>query len=134
MQTRTLPDHRHNGRFATSSFWSEHDPALRRAAEDGLTAAETARRLGVTKNAAIGRADRTGLRWARGKEPAPPATTDPFPPRDSCLYPHGDPGAEDFRFCGDETVEPGHPYCAEHHLLCYQRIPPPKIKLGGRDR
>lgn len=36
----------------------------------------------------------------------------------SCLWPIGDPGSNDFHFCGEEAV-PGKSYCAEHCAKAY---------------
>lgn len=36
----------------------------------------------------------------------------------SCLWPIGDPGDEDFHFCGEPAV-PGKPYCDEHCARAY---------------
>ena len=36
----------------------------------------------------------------------------------NCLWPIGDPGDEDFHFCGAPAV-PGKPYCAEHCARAY---------------
>ena len=35
-----------------------------------------------------------------------------------CLWPFGDPGDPDFRFCG-HVAHPGRPYCAEHCAVAY---------------
>ncbi len=35
-----------------------------------------------------------------------------------CLWPIGDPGDADFRFCG-HTAHPGRPYCPEHCAIAY---------------
>jgi hypothetical protein len=44
-----------------SAFWKQHDDDLRRYRADGLTFAEIASLLGVTRSAVLGRAHRTGL-------------------------------------------------------------------------
>jgi GcrA cell cycle regulator len=38
-----------------------------------------------------------------------------------CRWPLGDPGREDFRFCGTK-VGPGGPYCAHHAAIAYQPV------------
>ena len=38
-----------------------------------------------------------------------------------CRWPLGDPGREDFRFCGSR-VGPGGPYCSHHAAIAYQPI------------
>jgi GcrA cell cycle regulator len=44
---------------------------------------------------------------------------------DDCRFPIGNPGDENFAFCGDQRIA-GKPYCAAHSNLCL--IPPPKKK------
>ncbi|MBW8271019.1 GcrA family cell cycle regulator, partial [Caldovatus aquaticus] len=36
----------------------------------------------------------------------------------SCCWPIGEPGTQDFRFCGAEALS-GKPYCAEHAAVAY---------------
>src|ERR1044072_8107279 len=38
-----------------------------------------------------------------------------------CRWPLGDPGREDFRFCGTR-VGPGGPYCTHHAAIAYQPV------------
>lgn len=38
-----------------------------------------------------------------------------------CRWPLGDPGREDFRFCGGRSV-PGAPYCSHHAAIAYQPV------------
>ena len=38
----------------------------------------------------------------------------------SCKWPIGHPGDDDFYFCGKPTI-PGKPYCGEHCLIAYRR-------------
>lgn len=45
---------------------------------------------------------------------------------DTCRWPVGDPGTEDFFFCGGKRAD-GFPYCAWHARLAY-------LPLGGRRR
>lgn len=47
-----------------------------------------------------------------------------------CRWPLGDPGREDFRFCGGRNV-PGIPYCGHHAQLAYQ---PTMERRRDRDR
>ena len=49
---------------------------------------------------------------------APPAR--PISDVKECLWPIGDPGDDEFRFCGDDTA-PGRPYCALHCSVAYIR-------------
>ena len=38
-----------------------------------------------------------------------------------CRWPLGDPGREDFRFCGGRST-PGVPYCSHHAAIAYQPV------------
>jgi hypothetical protein len=38
----------------------------------------------------------------------------------SCRWPQGDPGTEEFLFCGDEAAK-GYPYCETHRGIAYVR-------------
>ena len=38
-----------------------------------------------------------------------------------CRWPLGDPGREDFRFCGSR-IAPGGPYCGHHAAIAYQPV------------
>ena len=65
-------------------------------------------------------ADSAGNEGEKAIEPplAPPAR--PVSDVKDCLWPIGDPGDEEFGFCGAETA-PGRPYCAEHCAVAYIR-------------
>ena len=87
----------------------------------GMSATEIARRMGITKNAVVGKARRLELPMRRmPQEKAPPAPMliaedderifPPFPPRGGCLFPEG--SGADITFCGAKQV-PGRPYCSE---------------------
>lgn len=39
----------------------------------------------------------------------------------SCCWPLGDPGTQQFRFCGDPTM-PSKPYCHDHAALAYVKV------------
>jgi len=92
----------------------ERIEALTRLWEEGVTTAEIGRRIGVTKNAVIGKVHRIGL--------TPRVITQKPPPKrnvfdfagPACMWPLGHPGEEDFHFCGEHPVV-GKPYC-EHHV------------------
>ena len=95
---------------------------------EDLSTAEIGRRLGITKNAVIGKAHRLGLPYRR--PPAPPKekpanvlTMETLKPG-MCSWPIGEPGDEGFRFCG-EPVAVGKPYCAAHCAVAY---------VGGKDK
>lgn len=57
---------------------------------------------------------------AERNEPAPPPAVHKASDVKQCLWPLGDPGDEDFRFCGEDTV-PGRPYCTKHCAMAYIR-------------
>lgn len=93
---------------------------------EGLSTAEIGRRLGITKNAVVGKAHRLAL------EPRPSPLKTVRKPRAAatavvgftgggcCSWPLGHPGEKNFHFCGAKSV-PGKPYCAEHAALAYVR-------------
>jgi GcrA cell cycle regulator len=96
----------------------ERIEALTRLWEEGVTTAEIGRRIGVTKNAVIGKVHRIGL--------TPRVITQKPPPRrnvfdftgPACMWPVGHPGEDDFHFCGGHPVA-GKPYCEHHVELAY---------------
>lgn len=95
---------------------------------EGHSTAEIGRRLGVSKNAVVGKAHRLSL------TPRPsPVKIIPGRPRirkaaprlvemtgPSCSWPLGHPGEKGFHFCGERPVQ-GKPYCSEHAALAYVR-------------
>jgi GcrA cell cycle regulator len=95
--------------------------------KQGLSTAEIGRRLGVTKNAVVGKAHRLLLDPRPSplkRPPAPRVTTAQGP---ACSWPEGHPGDKTFRFCGKRPL-PGKPYCAEHAELAYVK---PKEKSNA---
>jgi len=44
-----------------------------------------------------------------------------------CRWPISTPGADDFRFCGNTSLD-GQPYCAGHTRLAYR----PRLRVAGR--
>lgn len=94
---------------------------LGRLWREGLSTAEIGRRLGITKNAVVGKAHRLAL----APRPSPvkivirrPVVFEPSGP--SCSWPIGHPGEKSFHFCGARPTA-GKPYCAEHAALAYIR-------------
>jgi GcrA cell cycle regulator len=100
----------------------------------GHSAAEIGRRIGVTKNAVVGKVHRMGLpkrpspikrdpnaqrpvRKVRVREDGNVVTLNTLKPG-MCSWPEGEPGEPGFRFCGKETV-PGKPYCHDHCAKAY---------------
>ena len=103
---------------------------------EGLSTSEIGRKLGVTKNAVVGKAHRLGLpprpspikRAVGAKRPArskvmavKSASRGP-----TCMWPIGHPNEPGFRFCGKPALA-GKPYCQEHYDIAY-------IPAGRRDR
>lgn len=112
------------------SWTEENIAALRQLWAQGLSASQIAERLGaVTRNAVIGKAHRLGLASRPSPiriQPAPAPAAAAAPPRvarhkgPSCQWPIGDPGSQDFRFCG-APIAPGRPYCLRHCEEAYIR-------------
>lgn len=104
----------------------EQDAMLAELWDRGWPTAKIAEDLGITKNAAIGRAHRIGLKPR-------PAPVDPTKRRDAiarasgrgCQYIAGDAAgavrAGKDPHCG-EPVQPGSAYCGKHHALCYRAV------------
>jgi GcrA cell cycle regulator len=91
---------------------------LNRLWDEGLPSAEIGRRLGLTKNAVIGKVHRIALSPRVIKEaPAPQRNVFEFS-GPSCLWPFGHPSDDDFHFCGAPPM-PGKPYCTEHAARAY---------------
>jgi GcrA cell cycle regulator len=88
--------------------------------EGGLTTAEIGRRIGVSKNAVIGKVHRIGLVPRVVKEaPEPPRNVFDFA-GPVCMWPIGHPTDRDFHFCGGRPIA-GKPYCEHHAALAYIR-------------
>jgi len=96
--------------------------------DEGLPTSEIGRRLGITKNAVIGKVHRLGLS-KRGS----PIKEKPKEEIDEnlvtlaklrpgmCSWPVGEPGDPEFHFCGESAVE-GKPYCRSHCAKAYIKI------------
>ena len=113
---------------------------------EGLTTGDIGKRLGVSKNAVVGKAHRLGLQGRpspikRGQEQAI-EVPDPKPPRKrqskkpqttvdlsahTCRWPIGDPRDSDFHFCGEPSVS-GKPYCAQHVSVAYVNARSPAFR------
>src|SRR5436853_2668703 len=66
--------------------------------EEGVTTAEIGRRIGVTKNAVIGKVHRIGLVPRVVKELPPPKRNVLEFTGPACMWPIGHPDADDFHF------------------------------------
>ena len=92
---------------------------------------EIGRRIGVTKNAVIGKVHRIGL--------TPRVITQKPPPRrnvfdftgPACMWPIGHPGEDDFHFCGEHPMA-GKPYCRHHVEVAY--IKPKENQIAPDDK
>jgi GcrA cell cycle regulator len=134
------------------SDWNEHlESRLRVLWNEGLSTAEIGRRLGLSKNAVVGKAHRIGLfrkspiiRSAEPKEPRPPrrkpeaqtlealtsltvlAAEPPKPierrRRSGMSCQFPLNDRRPWRFCEEPTEGPS-PYCLRHHRICYSRVP-----------
>ncbi len=93
---------------------------LTRLWEEGVTTAEIGRRIGVTKNAVIGKVHRIGLVPRVVKELPPPRRNVFDFVGAVCMWPIGHPNDDDFHFCGGRPAG-SKPYCAEHAALAYVR-------------
>jgi GcrA cell cycle regulator len=131
---------------------SEQITQLTQLWRDGLSTAEIGKRLGISKNAVVGKAHRLHLdsrpspikrvgprpaivRHTTHVRPAvPPAAPAPAPqpaapPRvvelsnQSCRWPIGHPGDADFHFCTQRAIQ-GKPYCVEHAAVAYVKAKP----------
>jgi len=109
---------------------------------EGIPTLEIGRRLGVTKNSVVGKVHRLGLTKRQSPINSSPRTPRISKPTASirvrpqmvpisadmvkmeeltagmCNWPEGEPGHEDFRFCGQSAIE-GKPYCAGHCARAY---------------
>ncbi|MBM3554435.1 MAG: global cell cycle regulator GcrA-like protein [Alphaproteobacteria bacterium] len=106
--------------------------------DEGLSTAAIGERLGITKNAVVGKAHRLGLpprlspvkrrMEMRAAPPPPQLVLAPPPPRPmvpgsykgpTCQWPLGHPREAGFRFCGSPALS-GKPYCPEHAAVAYR--------------
>ncbi len=110
-----------------SGEWTpERTAALIALWGEDLSTSEIGRRLGITKNAVIGKVHRLGLPQRR---PSPkPREEDVVHylrldglSHGMCSWPIGEPGDPQFHFCGEPAVE-GKPYCRKHCAVAYIKI------------
>jgi GcrA cell cycle regulator len=106
---------------AQMQWWSDgnREARLTAAVAAGMPYPQIAAMLGITKNAAIGKAYRLGL--CKEASSAPPRYAfNEIGPCD-CCWPLGHPGDPDFHFCGVPAVS-DRPYCAVHVAKAYIRL------------
>jgi GcrA cell cycle regulator len=115
--------------MSTADWTPERIAALIALWNEELSTSEIGRRLGITKNAVIGKVHRLGLPKrrpsAKDEEERDDVVRLEMLTSDMCSWPVGNPGDRGFHFCG-EPAAPGKPYCAKHCAVAYIR--------GGRDR
>lgn len=139
------------------SWTDEKIEDLKKLWAKGLSTAEIGRALGVSKNAVVGKSHRLGLKPrpspisgkpAEAPPPAAPKAAVKAKPKPKeterigdiidlgpqmCRWPFGDPGDEDFHFCGRQVV-PGKPYCGEHCSVAYVSKSSSRDRDRDRDR
>lgn len=112
--------HKPDVRGAKDTWTREMDAMLHQLVfEFGLSFADAAKEMGMTKNQLIGRAHRLG--W---KTKQKSGTTmqqrlekiDIFPSAGHCLFGIGDPGDDGFHFCGEKVAVDGASYCGPHMI------------------
>lgn len=109
---------------------------LTRLWNEGLTTGEIGKKLGVSKNAVVGKAHRLGLKSRPSpiKRPAPKKKKAAAKPKQkaapkqkvtimdltghTCRWPIGDPRDDGFHFCG-KHCDIGTPYCKDHASQAY---------------
>ena len=118
-------------RKMTTGNWNDNRTArLRELWDEGLPTAEIGRRLGITKNAVIGKVWRLDLAPRRVAEsPNPVPSLAEIMPRaiHQCHWPLGKPGTASFRFCS-QPGRSGTPYCAAHCRIAYVRPAPTTLE------
>ena len=133
-------------------FWTpERVAELTRLWNEGLTTSQIGKRLGISKNAVVGKAHRLhlsarpspikmsqGPRLVRplsivavpGQAMAAPAlrrVSVPVPVLElsnrQCHWPLGHPGEPGFHFCTERALA-GKPYCGQHAAVAYVKVKP----------
>jgi GcrA cell cycle regulator len=110
--------------MSTADWTPERIAVLIALWNEEVTTSEIGRRLGITKNAVIGKVHRLGLPQRRPSTKEEPELADVVR-LDSlgasmCSWPVGNPGDRSFHFCGDQ-VATGKPYCPKHCAVAYIR-------------
>ncbi len=98
-----------------------------------LPTSEIGRRLGITKNAVIGKVHRLGLakrRVAVEKAEASEIISLDALRAGMCSWPMGDPGEETFHFCGN-PASTGKPYCSKHCEIAYVKATRDRSKVSA---
>jgi len=115
--------------------WTDEKVAtLKQLWTEGLTTGEIGKRLGVSKNAVVGKAHRLNLESRPSPIKRKAATVKPEKEEvkqvkngkmsltdltlTTCRWPIGDPKDDDFHFCG-KKIPVGRTYCPEHSNTAY---------------
>ncbi|HYN38867.1 MAG TPA: GcrA family cell cycle regulator [Rhodospirillales bacterium] len=110
--------------MSTADWTPERIATLIALWNESLTTTEIGRRLGITKNAVIGKVHRLGLPQRRPTAKDEPEAADVIRldklSADMCSWPVGNPGDRNFHFCGEPSA-PGKPYCSKHCAVAYIR-------------
>ena len=126
--TRKLPGRDGLVTTARPGFFSWTDErlkTLRALWKDGFSVNEIGRRMGVSKNAVVGKVHRLKLPGrpsplnARKRPPENISSKQEFT---GCLFMHGDPSDSDWTFCQEKRfIRPDgteSSYCHDHHMRC----------------
>src|SRR3954469_10582593 len=111
------------------TWTSERIELLRLLWDEGVTTAEIGRRIGVSKNAVVGKVHRIGLVPRIVKDEQPPRRNVFEFPGPACMWPIGHPTDDDFHFCGGRP-EAGRPYCEAHAKIAYIKLKDDKSKAA----
>jgi GcrA cell cycle regulator len=129
---------------ANCATWtSERIELLKRCLYAGLSCGQTAREIGVTRNAVIGKMNRLGLSRPKdviGRQLEQRRAAIPIYngrgctllelSQGKCRWPISNPGAQDFCFCGNEPVK-GLPYCPGHARIAYRSVGRQRSSAGA---
>ena len=109
------------------SIWTpERITQLTEFWNQGLSTAEIGRRIGVSKNAVVGKAHRLYLTPRPSPLKRAPGPRIVKPPKTkvvsfsgpTCSWPIGHPGDKGFHFCEHRPMQ-GKPYCEAHSAMAY---------------
>ncbi len=141
-----------NSKMSAAEWTPERIKTLIALWEEGHPTSEIGRRLGVTKNSVVGKVHRLGLKKRqspirqsssqprpkapkvqRASKPAVKASAQSVKMEEltssMCCWPEGEPGTDDFYFCGSQVVE-DKPYCEHHCARAYVKVT--KDRKGNR--
>lgn len=106
----------------TAEWTPERTEQLVALWNEGIPTSQMGRRLGVSKNAVVGKAHRLGLPKRQSPIPTKAREADIIKldglSAGMCCWPEGEPGKPGFQFCGKPAIA-SKPYCAEHCARAY---------------